>query len=124
MAGSVHSTGYVRIGVDGGKYTAHCLAWLYTHGVWPSDQIDHINGNRSDNRIANLRERRHLPRPARQTEPRNRRLFCFACSRTKANVRLVITQKRPHSASFPMARDVAPSFETRCTNSPSPANGM
>jgi hypothetical protein len=71
IAGSVHSTGYVRIGIDGGKYTAHRLAWLYVHGVWPSDQIDHINRNRSDNRIANLRERRHrvaLPLPARQAE--------------------------------------------------------
>ena len=66
MAGSVHSTGYVRIGIDGRKYTSHRLAWLYVHGVWPSDQIDHINRNRSDNRIANLRERRHLPRPAVQ----------------------------------------------------------
>jgi HNH endonuclease len=70
VAGSVHSTGYVRISIDGGKYTAHCLAWFYVHGVWPSDQIDHINRNRSDNRIANLRERRHrvaLLRPASQT---------------------------------------------------------
>jgi hypothetical protein len=71
MAGSVHSTGYVRICIDGGRYTAHRLAWLYVHGVWPSGQIDHINRNRSDNRIANLRERRHrvaLRRPALQTE--------------------------------------------------------
>ena len=29
MAGSVHRTGYVRISIDGGKYTAHHLAWLY-----------------------------------------------------------------------------------------------
>ena len=70
MAGTVHRTGYVRISIDGGKYTAHHLAWLYVHGVWPSDQIEHINRKRSDNRIANLRERRHrvaLRRPARPT---------------------------------------------------------
>ena len=70
MAGTIHSTGYVRISIDGGKYTAHHLAWLYVHGVWPSDQIEHINRKRSDNRIANLRERRHrvaLLRPASQT---------------------------------------------------------
>ena len=69
MAGTVHRTGYVRISIDGGKYTAHHLAWLYVHGVWPSDQIEHINRKRSDNRIANLRERRAaLRRPTRQTE--------------------------------------------------------
>ena len=83
MAGSVHSTGYVRISIDGGKYTAHCLAWLYVHGVWPPDQIDHINGNRSDNRIANLRERRHLPRPARQTEPERDAYFASLVAERK-----------------------------------------
>jgi hypothetical protein len=57
MAGTVHSTGYVRISIDGGKYTAHHLAWLYVHGVWPSDQIEHINRKRSDNRLVNLKER-------------------------------------------------------------------
>ena len=69
MAGTVHSTGYVRISINGGTYTAHHLAWLYVHGVWPSDQIEHISRKRSDNRIANLRERRAaLRRPTRQTE--------------------------------------------------------
>src|SRR4051812_10110856 len=44
-----------RIELEGKAYLAHRLAWLYVHGVWPEDQIDHINGNPSDNRIENLR---------------------------------------------------------------------
>lgn len=35
---------------------AHRLAWLYVHGEWPSKHLDHLNGNRTDNRIENLRQ--------------------------------------------------------------------
>lgn len=56
VAGGLNSEGYVRIRVDGVSYRAHRLAWLYVHGRWPTDQLDHRNGVRADNRIANLRE--------------------------------------------------------------------
>ena len=55
-AGYPEGGGYLRIMVQSRRYKAHRLAWLYVYGEWPKDQIDHINRNRSDNRIANLRE--------------------------------------------------------------------
>jgi len=48
--------GYIRIRVNRIKYLAHRLAWLYVLGQFPPYHIDHINGNRKDNRIANLRQ--------------------------------------------------------------------
>lgn len=53
--GTVDHTGYVRLHVYRHKGQAHRLAWLYMYGVMPEGQIDHINGNRQDNRISNLR---------------------------------------------------------------------
>lgn len=56
VCGSTEKTGYIRIVVRGKRYSAHRLAWFYVHGVWPRDTIDHINRNKSDNRITNLRD--------------------------------------------------------------------
>ena len=53
--GSTDSYGYKQVRVNGKKYLAHRLAWLYMHGGWPPDQVDHCNGMRSDNRLKNLR---------------------------------------------------------------------
>lgn len=55
ITGSVHSKGYISIGVCGKVYLAHRLAWLYVYGYLPDMQIDHINHNKQDNRINNLR---------------------------------------------------------------------
>ena len=51
--------GYVCVGVGAMQFTAHRLAWLYMTGAWPLGVIDHINGDTSDNRWANLRDVPH-----------------------------------------------------------------
>lgn len=47
--------GYVRLLIFAKQYFAHRCAWLHVHGEWPPSELDHINGIRNDNRIANLR---------------------------------------------------------------------
>lgn len=55
VAGGVNARGYVEMRVDGRTMKAHRLAWLYVYGELPTFLIDHINGQKSDNRICNLR---------------------------------------------------------------------
>lgn len=48
--------GYRVLGIFGVSYEEHRLVWLFKNGAWPTGHIDHINRNRSDNRIENLRD--------------------------------------------------------------------
>lgn len=71
IAGNMNGRGYLRIQIGGRSYLVHRLAWLYTHGAWPVDQLDHINGVCDDNRIANLRECTHAENQQNYAKPKN-----------------------------------------------------
>lgn len=55
VMGRTDTYGYKQLSIAGKAYLAHRAAWLYIYGEWPSDEIDHIDGNRSNNSIFNLR---------------------------------------------------------------------
>lgn len=73
LAGCLQPNGYRVVNVLGKLYKAHRIAWLLSYGEWPSAHLDHINRNRSDNRIANLRlspnweNARNTPKPVTNT---------------------------------------------------------
>jgi hypothetical protein len=56
IAGTLDALGYRRIKIDGKKFYAHRLAYLYVYGRWPVEKIDHIKRIPTDNRITNLRD--------------------------------------------------------------------
>lgn len=71
VAGSLGPRGYLRLTVDSQDYRAHRAAWLYVHGRWPAAELDHINGQRDDNRLGNLREATHAENMQNRARHRN-----------------------------------------------------
>jgi len=59
VAGCFDDDGYIKIVMFNKAYRAHRLVWLYVHGKFPEDCMDHINGIKDDNRIINLRAVTH-----------------------------------------------------------------
>lgn len=87
VCGSLTVTGYLEICIDRRRFLSHRLAWFYIHGRWPSHEIDHINGVRNDNRLANLREATHAQNLANIGIPKHNtsglKGVCFDKSRGK-----------------------------------------
>lgn len=76
-AGAVGTLGYRLISVDKERLNAHRVIWLMVHGHWPEGEIDHINGDRADNRLVNLRD---VPRAE------NRKNMCMRSDNTSGVV--------------------------------------
>jgi hypothetical protein len=65
--------GYRHIHIGDKDYLAHRLAWLLTYGRWPEGDTDHINCDKADNRIDNLREATRSENSANRPPPAHNR---------------------------------------------------
>lgn len=73
VTGTKTKAGYIRVRIDEVRYYAHRLAWLYVHGEWPPEEIDHINQVKTDNRLCNLRLASHAENTKNKPIPRTNR---------------------------------------------------
>lgn len=89
--------GYRFIRLNKKLYRAHHLAWLYTYGFFPTLDIDHINQNRADNRIVNLRE---VDRTVNNLNTSKRKGYSFSKQRNKYIAYLQMKGKRKHLGTF------------------------
>jgi hypothetical protein len=69
IAGTLHPRGYIYIKFKGKIHRAHRLAFIYVTGNLPKNEVDHINGVKTDNRWANLRDCTHIENMSNFTKP-------------------------------------------------------
>jgi hypothetical protein len=104
VAGTNHVKGYIVISVDGNIYLAHRLAWLYVHGVWPDESIDHRDCNRSNNIMSNLRlatfSENNRNQPIRRNNTSGQKCVHWSKSSNKWQVRIWGDGKRIYLGSF------------------------
>jgi hypothetical protein len=106
--GTDDGRGYLKASVDNKLYYLHRLAWLYVHGVLP-EYTDHIDGNKSNNRISNLRNVSNSANLHNRGAPKNSSTgvkgVCFF--RGKYHAYKTINLKRHHLGVFSTEEEAA-----------------
>jgi hypothetical protein len=110
-AGNADRDGYRVICIAGVRHFAHRLAWLHVHGEHPSREIDHRNGNRADNRIANLRESSRVQN-ARNATRRNPSGFKgVRRNRRKWRAEICVNGRRIYLGNYSTAEQAAEAYD-------------
>ena len=113
------SYGYIRVRLtfDGRQLDvpAHRMAWALCFGKWPEHQVDHINGNRSDNRLCNLREATHKQNQWNRAGHADRRKSPYAGVHSLPNGKwrgmIMVSGKRHHLGVFDNPNDAFAAYQ-------------
>lgn len=100
----LHPDGY-RVGrVMGRDLLLHRVVWAIYHGAWPTGQIDHVNGDKSDNRIKNLRDVCGAENMRNQKRPRNNSSghigVYWHCASKRWRAQIMVREKQKYLGSF------------------------
>lgn len=109
IAGTINKQGYVKVCVAGKNYLAHRLVWLYHTGEFPIKHLDHINNNKLDNRIENLREVTITENMKNKTKPKHNTTGKTGVVYNKANsnymANITVDKKKIYLGSFQQIED-------------------
>lgn len=110
VAGFTHKRlGYVVLKIEGKSCLAHRVAWAHFHGEWPSQDIDHANLNKADNRIDNLRlatkSQNSMNQRARHTNKSGLKGVTFKSSRKSWVANIWLDKRQQHLGTFATAEE-------------------
>ncbi len=109
-AGGVRPDGYIHIGISGRRYLAHRLAWLYMTGGWPTEQIDHIDRDRSNNSWLNLRLATNSQNQGNRLAISGIRGVYFDKDREKWRAQIVVGNRNTHLGIFATADEAREAY--------------
>ena len=102
--GNSHNRGYLKGFLDGKHYLLHRLAFLYMTGSFPTNQVDHINRDKKDNRWTNLRDvthaENHRNMPVQSNNSSGITGVHYAKDKRKWVAYIKVNNKRKHLGSF------------------------
>lgn len=108
---TVGADGYIKIVIDGESYKAHRLAWMFVHGSFPSKIIDHINRDKTDNRISNLREVSHVGNSLNTNRVVNAKGYYWCNTYKKWRSQISLDGKRKNLGYFINEQDAKRAYE-------------